>query len=114
MTVMSSLQIISAFRSISGYTGDMAEAARAGEWDRLSVLESRCALVVAQLQAAQPFSPLTGEMQRQKVELIHKILADDAKIRRYTEPWMQRIQVLLGTGAMSRRVHDTYGQDPGQ
>lgn len=108
---MNSLQIISAFRSISNFTGDMAEAARAGEWARLAELEVRCAAVVAQLRAAQPFAPLTGEMRRQKVELIHKILADDAKIRSYTEPWMRRIQTLLSNAGMTRRVHQAYSQD---
>ena len=48
---MNSLQIISAFRSISNFTGDMAEAAGAGEWEKLTELEGRCAAVVAQLRA---------------------------------------------------------------
>jgi flagellar protein FliT len=108
---MNSLQIISAFRSISNFTGDMAEAAEAGEWEKLTELEGRCATVVAQLRTAQPFAPLTGEMQRQKIELIHKIIADDAKIRSYTEPWMQRIQTMLSNAGMSRRVHQAYGQE---
>lgn len=108
---MNSMQIISAFQSISNFTGDMAEAARAGEWDRLAELEVHCAAVVAQLKAAQPFVPLTGELRRQKVELIHKILADDAKIRSYTEPWMRRIQTMLSNAGMTRRVHQAYGQD---
>jgi flagellar protein FliT len=110
--MMTGIEIISAFQSISSFTGDMAEAARAGEWDRLSDLEGRCALVVAQLKAAQPFLPLTGEMQRQKVALINKILADDAKIRRYTEPWMERLHALLSSTSKSRRVHTAYCQDP--
>ncbi len=108
---MNSLQVIAAFRSISNFTGDMAEAAQAGDWDRLAELEGRCAAVVAQLKAAQPLEPLTGEMRRQKVELIHKILADDAKIRDYTEPWMRRIQTLLSNAGMTRRVHQAYSQD---
>lgn len=109
--MMTGIQIISAFQSISGFTGDMAEAARAGEWDRLLDLEGQCAIVVAQLKAAQPFLPLTGEMQRQKVALIHKILADDAVIRRYTEPWMERIHALLSSTSISRKVHRAYHQD---
>src|SRR5690348_15415214 len=110
--MMTAVQIISAFQSISGFTGDMAEAARTGEWDRLSDLEGQCALVVAQLRAAQPFLPLTGEMQRQKVELIQKIIADDAIIRHYAEPWMERLHVLLTGTAISRKVCNAYRQDP--
>jgi flagellar protein FliT len=104
---MSSAEVLAAFQSISGFTGEMKEAARAGEWDRLAVLERCCAGVVAQLRSAQPVR-LTAGMQRQKVELIHKILADDAEIRIYTEPWMKHVQTLLGNAGMARRVHQAY------
>ena len=104
---MSSAEVLAAFQSISGFTGEMKEAARAGEWDRLAVLERCCAGVVAQLRAAQP-TRLTAGMQRQKVDLIQKILADDAEIRIYTEPWMKHVQTLLGHAGMARRVHQAY------
>ena len=76
MTTMTSIEAIAAFVSISTFTGEMTEAARAGEWDRLAALEGRCAAVVATLKAAAPIQ-LPPEMQRQKVELIQKILADE-------------------------------------
>jgi flagellar protein FliT len=110
--MMSSFQIIFAFRSISSFMGDMAEAARTGEWDRLSDLEGRCAAVIAQLKAAEPFLPLSEDMQRQKVELIHKILADDARIRSYTEPWMEHIHTVLSSTSMARRVNSAYNESP--
>jgi flagellar protein FliT len=47
-------------------------------------------------------------MQQKKVELIHKILADDAEIRAHTEPWMKSVQTLLGNAGMARRVHQAY------
>ena len=71
---MSSGEVLAAFQSISSFTGEMKEAARAGEWDRLAVLERCCAGVVAQLRAVQPVR-LPASMQRQKVELIRKIRA---------------------------------------
>ena len=110
MMIMTSLQAIAAFESISTFTGEMTEAARAGEWDRLAALERRCAAVVATLKAAPPIQ-LSPEMQRQKVELIQKILADDAEIRRHTEPWMKKVQTFLGSAGMTRRLRQAY--DPG-
>jgi flagellar protein FliT len=110
MTTMTSVEAIAAFVSISTFTGEMTEAARAGEWDRLATLEGRCAAVVATLKAAPPIQ-LPPDMQRQKIELIQKILADDAEIRRYTEPWMQKVQVFLGSAGMTRRLRQAY--DPG-
>jgi flagellar protein FliT len=101
---MTSLEALAAFEAISNLTGEMSKAARAGEWDRLASLECRCAAVMAALKAAPPvkFPP---HMQRRKVELIQKILANDADIRRYTEPWMKKVQTFLGNGALVGRVH---------
>jgi flagellar protein FliT len=101
---MTSLEALAAFESISTLTGEMSEAARAGEWDRLALLERRCAAVVAALKAAPPvqFPP---HMQRRKVELIQKIIADDADIRRYTEPWMKKVQTFLGHGGLVKHMH---------
>jgi flagellar protein FliT len=107
---MSSAENVAAFQSIACLTGQMREAAEAGEWDRLAELERSCAALVAQLRAAQPMH-FSAELQRQKVELIHKILADDAAIRNYTEPWMKRVQSLLGNAALSRRVRQAYDPD---
>jgi flagellar protein FliT len=97
MTTMTSLEALAAFESISILTGEMSEAARAGEWDRLASLEGRCAAVIAALKAAPPIE-FPPHMQRRKVELIQKIMADDAEIRSYTEPWMKKVQIFLGSG----------------
>ncbi|SOD41574.1 flagellar protein FliT [Nitrosovibrio sp. Nv4] len=110
MSTMSNAEILAAFQAISNFTGEMKEAARVGEWDRLTVLERCCAGVVAQLRAAQPVR-LTADMQRRKIELIHKILADDSEIRTYAEPWMKQVQTLLGNAGMARRVHQAYDKN---
>jgi flagellar protein FliT len=101
---MTSLEALAAFESISTLTGEMSKAARAGEWDKLALLEGRCAIVVAALKAAAPvkFPP---HMQRRKAKLIQKIMADDAEIRRYTEPWMKKVQTFLGSSGLVGNVH---------
>ncbi len=115
---MNNTDIITAYQSISHVTGEMAAAARAGEWDRLTALERSCTALVAQVGAAQLDATrpvqLTSAMLRRKVELIHKILADDAEIRGYTEPWMGRVQHLLGNAGMERRLRRAYGSDTGE
>lgn len=104
---MTSAENLAAFESISSLTGEMKEAARGGEWERLAGLEQSCADVVTQLRTAPPVR-LPADMQRRKVELIHKILADDAEIRAFAEPWMKQVQTLLGNAGMARRVHQAY------
>lgn len=109
--MMESAENLAAFRLISHLTGEMAEAARIGEWERVANLERQCAVIVANLKEAKPMQ-LPPDMQRQKVELIHKILGDDAEIRNYTEPWMRQVQTLLGNAGMARRVSQAYNPDP--
>ena len=112
---MNSAETLAAYRSISSITGEMVGAARAGEWDRLTALERHCAALVAQFGAVavQP-ARLTSDELRQKAELIHKILADDAEIRRHAEPWMERVQTLLGNAGMERRLRRAYDSDAGE
>ena len=75
---MTSLEALGAFESIATLTGEMCKAARAGEWDKLALLEARCAAVVAALQAASPIQ-FPPHLQRRKAKLIQKIMADDAE-----------------------------------
>ncbi len=109
---MNNIETLAAYRSISNITSDMAAAARTGEWERVTILEQRYSALVAKLGAAQP-APLPPEMQRHKIELIHKILADDAEIRNHAEPWMSRLQSLLGNAGMERRVRQAYDPETG-
>ena len=100
---MTSLEALGAFESIATLTGEMCKAARAGEWDKLALLEARCAAVVAVLQAASPIQ-FPPHLQRRKAKLIQKIMADDAEIRRYTEPWMEKVKTFLGSSGFVGHV----------
>jgi flagellar protein FliT len=109
---MNPTDTLAAYQSIANITGEMAVAARSGDWDNLTALERQYGALVAQLGVAQP-ARLTNDMLQKKIALIHKILADDAEIRNYTEPWMKRIQDLIGNAGMERRVRQAYGPGTG-
>jgi flagellar protein FliT len=51
---------------------------------------------------------LTNEMQRRKIELIRKILANDAEIRNFAEPWMKRLWTMIGSSRMARQIGKAY------
>jgi flagellar protein FliT len=104
---MNNIESLAAFQLISNLTGEMAEAGRAGEWDKLAELERDCATIVAQLRTRPP-ARLMGEKRRQKIELIQKILANDADIRCCTEPWMKRLETLLGNARRARQLGKAY------
>lgn len=96
------------YETMSSLSAQMADAARANDWDRLVALEKDCAGLARHLQRVEPL-PLTPEERRRKVELVHRILADDAEVRRHTEPWMEHVKQFLGGTARERKVRDAYG-----
>ena len=92
---MNNAQIIAAYETILSITGQMLEAARKKDWDYLQTLEEDCRAVMAVLMTANA-APLDGNYQQRKVEIIHKMLADDAEIRNITQPWMAHLQNVIG------------------
>ena len=91
--------ILETYDAMSVKSGQMVEAVQQGDWDRLAVLEKDCSALVGALRAVHvggtPPRPDAAYAKR-KVALMRKVLADDAEIRRHTEPWMTRLQAYLG------------------
>lgn len=105
---MNSSQIIATYETILDLTGQMLKAAQDSDWDLLVSLEQDCRISVEKLMADNPAQPLTGQLQRRKVEIIRQVLADDAEIRNITEPWMVQLQNLLGNAGRERRLNQAY------
>jgi len=57
---------------------------------------------------------LTKTELERKVALIHQILADDAEVRRHTEPWMEQVKQFLSHSARAGHVRNAYGANSGQ
>lgn len=87
----------------------MAKAAAACDWDQLTLLERDCAQIARTLEARAAPTPLSVAERRRKVELIHRILDDDAEVRRHAEPWMEHVRQFLGDGARKNRLRQAYG-----
>lgn len=108
---MSSLALYESMRTLSA---QMVEAAAISDWDRLVVLEQDCAGLARQLEADGEPIPLSEAERARKRDLIRRILADDAEVRRHTEPWMEQVKQFLGGGARERTVRRVYGAHLGQ
>lgn len=102
------------YETMSQLSAQMARAAQQNDWDRLVALEQD----VAHLRDALPplaaggraVVPLSPEQRERKLQLIRRILADDAEVRRHTEPWMDSVRRFLGAGVRERCVRQAYGQ----
>ena len=107
---MNNAQIIATYETILSITGQMLEAARKKDWDYLQALEEECRAIMAVLKVANP-APLGGDYQQRKVEIIHKVLADDAEIRNITQPWVAHLQNVLGSIGREKKLSQAYGFD---
>lgn len=108
---MNSLAMYETMNTISAR---MVEAARASDWDRLVALEKDCAGLSRELGTGDGPQPVAGAERERKIALIRQILANDAEVRRYTEPWMEQVRQFLGGGTRERNVRRVYGAHAGQ
>lgn len=106
---MNSEEILALYEAVSGITDQMLVAARQGDWDRLIALEEHCARHVQTLKDGEPPIPLTGKSRDRKVQIIHKILADDRKIRDLAEPWMAQLAQMINSTRAERKLSSAYG-----
>jgi len=106
------MEMIKTYECILTVTGEMLEAARAADWDRLVEREGRCRMLVEQLKATGDHVVLDDSARRRKTEIIRQVLSDDAAIRDLTQPWMARLQQLISSAGRERQLHAAYGLGP--
>lgn len=103
------MSTLALYESMCAISAQMAAAAAACDWERLVTLEQDCARLARSLAAGGEPARLSEAEKARKVELIRRILADDAEVRRHTEPWMEQVRQFLGGGARERSVRRAYG-----
>ncbi|MCX7175118.1 MAG: flagellar protein FliT [Proteobacteria bacterium] len=101
---------ISLYQEMSALSSSMVEAARANDWDTLIKLERSIATLRNSL--LQDDDNHSGSELKLKSQLIQRILADDAEVRRHTEPWMEQLRKFLGSDAKRREVEHAHGPTP--
>lgn len=97
------------YEQMCALSARMAEAARANDWEHLIELERAVARLrdtLLQDGGVAEETPIDAERRR---ELIRRILAHDAEVRRHTEPWMEKLRRFL-TGHVRKQHSDrAYG-----
>lgn len=102
-------QIITSYESLSTITQQMREAAVHGEWDQLIALEQRCSQHVTTMKPLDAAIALDEPNRQRKIQLIKKILADDAEVRGRTEAWMGQLQQIMHSNRQEQRLQQVYG-----
>lgn len=97
------------YESLAGLTEQMRNAAVDGKWDSLVGLEQQCSRQVAHMKAAGQPHALDESARQRKIQLIKKILADDAAIRNRTESWMGQLQRVMQSNRHEQQLNQSYG-----
>lgn len=105
---MDSNQIITTYEAIMATTSKMLIAAQNKEWEQLIELEKNCRALAQELVQGDNESSLNTAQQQEKVRMIRQILSDDAEIRAITEPWMTKLQEMIGATTRSRNLNQAY------
>lgn len=105
---MHTSKIITNYESLSAITQQMREAAAQGEWDQLIALEQRCSQHVAMMKPADAAIALDEPTRQHKIQLIKKILTDDAEIRGRTQAWMGQLQQIMQSNRQEQRLQQAY------
>lgn len=100
--------ILSRYEAIALASARMLEAARAGEWDDLLAAESECAHRIEALHQLDTDAPMSEAARKRRVELLRRILADDAEVRALTQPWLATLEQFLNGRDTQRRLQSTY------
>lgn len=100
--------VIENYEFLSSITARMRMAATHGEWDQLVELEKQCSQHIEAMKIMDTIMPPDESTRLRKMELIRKILADDAEIRNHTEPWMAQLQRIMHSTGQERRLQQTY------
>jgi len=105
---MNSTQLMNVYEEILSTTNKMVAAAQNGEWEKLVDLEQGCKLLTKELINNEAKVFLNNELQQKKIKIIRQVLDDDARIRSYTEPKMEKLQAILNANEQKNKLQQAY------
>jgi len=101
--------ILEHYHALNNLSDEMRMAAISGEWDTLIELQQRYDHTVECLKPADEHSQLDDASSKIKVQLLKKILSNEAEIRALTEIGMTQMKQTLQTSRQEQRLNKTYG-----
>ncbi|KIG11492.1 flagellar protein FliT [Caballeronia concitans] len=97
------------YEAIAALSAQMLVAAREGEWSELKAMQSAYRELVDQLKETNAGSDLDESARARKLDLVKKILADDAAIRDLSSPSLARLSALFTVNSTARVLKKMVG-----
>ena len=95
--------LIDYYKAIEDSSRKMLIAAQLEDWEEVVRFEGACAILIEQLRAKASSEMLLPGQQTEKVQIMQRILQNDAHILFLAEPW--RLASDLNFAAHSHTVH---------
>jgi flagellar protein FliT len=96
-TAIARSQLLDHYEAIARASQRMLDAAKESDWDEVTRQEERSRTLIAALKAASLDAPLRPADNRRRMELLRRILADDAEIRGRADPWLKQLERLIAS-----------------
>lgn len=80
---MNANDVLSMYENLAGLTGQMAQAAKAGDWNEFAQLNIDAKVEAAPAAAGMP--ALDGAKRLRKIDLLKQLMANDRAIREVTD-----------------------------
>lgn len=100
--------VLNCYEQIAQASGQMLACARAADWDGLIAAEMACANLINQVSGLTQKASISDGGNKQRMAIIHRVLADDAEIRRLVEPRLLTLEGFLHGRQNGRRIQNTY------
>jgi len=82
--------LIDYYKAIEDSSRRMLEAAKQEDWEQVVRFEGACAVLIEQLRARASTEALLPEQQPEKLQIMQRILRNDAMIRFLAGPWSDK------------------------
>lgn len=79
--------LIDYYKAIEDSSRKMLNAAKLEDWEQVVRYEGACAVLIEQLRARASSEMLLPGQQTEKIQIMQRILQNDALIRFLAEPW---------------------------
>lgn len=94
-------KLMQCYEAIEQVSGEMLQAARGGDWDRVVTLEGACVILIAKLKQTARKMNMSGDERRHKTQIMKRILVNDAEIRALAEPEIDELGRMIFGGSKS-------------
>jgi flagellar protein FliT len=100
--------VLNCYEEIAAASARMLAAARDADWDGLIAAEMVCASLINRVSALSKNAEISEDGNQRRLQIIHRVLADDAQIRNLVEPRLVTLEGFLHGRANGRRVESAY------